>query len=163
MCAPFASPEIVNYRPRLMVHRPMRSSFATTPARSRNMRAITSTNNRSTERKIRAHLAQLGIRGWRIRFSELPGCPDFVFPAARVVLFTDGCFWHCCPRCGHVPKTNTGYWKRKLLRNKRRDRAVNRELTLRGFKVLRFWECAVKRNPEQCLRRVIRSLRSRSS
>lgn len=131
--------------------------------RSRNMRAIKSANNRSTERRIRAHLAQLGIRGWRVRRLDVLGCPDFVFSDARIALFTDGCFWHYCPKCGHIPKSNAGYWKKKLLRNKTRDRAVNRELTSQGFKVLRFWECDVKRNPQQCLRKVVRSLRSRSS
>src|ERR1700733_11166202 len=103
----------------------MRYQFKETASRRRNMQAIRSTNNGTTERKLRAHLAQLGIVGWRIRPSGLPGRPDFVFPAEKVALFTDGCFWHSCPRCGHTPKTNVGYWRKKLRRNKKRDREIN--------------------------------------
>ena len=137
----------------------MHYQFKSTPARRRNMRAIRSTNNGTTERRIRAQLVQLGISGWHIRPSSLPGCPDFVFPAAKVALFADGCFWHSCPRCGHVPKTNVGYWKKKLQRNKSRDRAVNRQLRSVGFKVIRFWECDVKLKPQKCLKLILRVLR----
>jgi DNA mismatch endonuclease (patch repair protein) len=126
--------------------------FKTTRARSRNMRAIRSANNATTERKIRAHLAQLGVAGWHLRPLDLPGRPDFVFPKLKIALFTDGCFWHSCPRCGHIPKSNVGYWKKKLQRNRSRDRAVNRELKSRGFTVIRFWECEVKRDARRCLR-----------
>lgn len=119
------------------------------------MRAIKSANNATTERKLRAHFSQLGIRGWRIRLSGLPGCPDFVFPALKIALFVDGCFWHGCPRCGHLPKTNIEYWSTKLARNKIRDRRVNRELRSAGFTVIRYWECAVKRDPRKCLKSLI--------
>ncbi|MGO9210308.1 MAG: very short patch repair endonuclease [Terriglobales bacterium] len=133
----------------------MQHQFKTTAARSRNMQAIRSANNATTERRIRAHLAQLGIGGWRIRSSDLPGSPDFVFPAFKIALFTDGCFWHGCPKCGHMPKSNVTYWKEKLRRNKIRDRAVNRQLRSRGFKVVRIWECEVKRNPRKCLQLIL--------
>src|SRR5664280_383410 len=133
--------------------------FKTTPTRSRNMRAIRSANNATTERRIRAHLVQLGIRGWHVRGVELPGCPDFVFPAAKRAIFADGCFWHGCPRCGHTPRSNVGYWKQKIQRNKSRDRAVNRELRSGGFTVIRFWECDLKRNPRKCVRLILRSIR----
>lgn len=132
--------------------------FKTTPTRSRNMRAIRSVNNATTERKLRAHLVQSSITGWRVRSSDLPGNPDFVFPTAKVAVFTDGCFWHGCPRCGHTPKSNPGYWKEKLRRNKSRDRAVNRKLQALGFKVVRFWECEVRRNPRKCLGLLLRAL-----
>jgi DNA mismatch endonuclease, patch repair protein len=132
--------------------------FNTTPTRSRNMQAIRSQNNASTERRIRAHLVRVGINGWRIRPVGLPGCPDFVFPAKKIALFIDGCFWHSCPRCGHIPKSNIEYWKAKLARNKSRDRAVNRELRSRGLTVIRLWECEVKRNPTKCLELIARVL-----
>lgn len=137
----------------------MEYQFKTTAARSRNMRAIRSANNATTERRLRAHLAQVGVAGWHLRCSDLPGCPDFVFPAAKIALFTDGCFWHGCPTCGHIPRSNVGYWKKKLERNRSRDRAVNRTLRSRGFKVIRFWECEVKRNPRKWVRSILRMLR----
>jgi DNA mismatch endonuclease (patch repair protein) len=139
----------------------MQHRFNTTPGRRRNMQAIRSTNNRTTERRIRAHLAQLGIAGWHIRPSDLPGRPDFVFPAAKVALFTDGCFWHGCPRCGHTPKTNVGYWRKKLQRNKSRDREVNQQLKSLGFEVIRIWECNVKHEPQKCRSLILRLFRNR--
>jgi DNA mismatch endonuclease (patch repair protein) len=132
--------------------------FKTTLTRSRNMQAIRSTNNATTERKIRAHLSQLAIKGWRIRPSSVPGSPDFVFPSVKIALFVDGCFWHSCPRCGHIPKSNVKYWKAKLTRNKIRDRRVNRELRSAGFTVIRYWECALKRDPRKCLNKLLRLL-----
>jgi DNA mismatch endonuclease (patch repair protein) len=132
--------------------------FDTTPTRSRNMQAIKSANNATTERRVRAHLSQLGVRGWRIRPVGVPGNPDFVFPVEKVAIFVDGCFWHCCPGCGHIPKSNAEYWKRKLKRNKARDRLVNKHLRSVGFRVIRLWECEIKRNPVKCIQAIVRLL-----
>jgi DNA mismatch endonuclease (patch repair protein) len=65
---------------------------------------------------------------------------DFVFRPARVALFLDGCFWHCCPEHGSSPKDPTGYWATKLKRNVERDRANDEALRGAGWEVLRFWE-----------------------
>lgn len=132
--------------------------FETTPTRRRNMQAIRSVNNRSTELRIRAYLVRLGVSGWKLHWGLLPGRPDFFFLAERVVVFVDGCFWHCCPRCGHVPKTNTAYWSTKLRRNRARDHAVTVQLRSAGFRVLRFWECDVKQNAKACVGLIIREL-----
>ena len=139
----------------------MQNPFQTTPARSRNMQAIKGADNRSTERRMRARLAQLGIRGWYIRADGLPGCPDFAFPTAKVAVFVDGCFWHGCPRCGHIPRTNKAYWLAKITRNKRRDRTVSKVLRALGYHVLRIWECRLRTNPKQCLGRIVNMLNRR--
>lgn len=140
----------------------MPHQFDTTPIRSRNMRAIKSVNNATTERRIRAHLSQLRVRGWRIRPVGFPGSPDFVFPNKKIAIFVDGCFWHGCPKCGHIPKSNAEYWRRKLKRNKSRDRSVNKQLRSAGLIVIRMWECEIKRNPLKCVRAVKRLLSMRS-
>jgi DNA mismatch endonuclease, patch repair protein len=131
------------------------NEFKTTAARSRNMRAIKSADNRTTERQIRVRLIQVGATGWKVRSPDWPGNPDFVFPSAKVAIFVDGCFWHGCPKCGHIPKTNIAYWKSKLKRNRTRDREINNELTSRGITVLRFWECEVRRTPRKCLESIL--------
>lgn len=135
----------------------MAFQFKTTAIRSSNMKAIKSGNNASTERRLRAYMVQMGIRGWHLRPSGVPGCPDFIFSAKKIAVFVDGCFWHSCPRCGHMPKSNVKYWKAKLTRNKARDRAVNRELRSGGFTVIRFWECEMKRAPQKCITLIIRA------
>lgn len=78
--------------------------------------------------------------------TDLPGVPDLLVPSLRVALFVDGCFYHCCPSHGHIPKTNTKYWRPKLNRNVRRDRAHRRQLRRLGFSVWRLWEHDLKRS-----------------
>ena len=66
--------------------------------------------------------------------------PDIVFTRARVAVFVDGCFWHRCPEHGTSPKTNTGWWRRKLDTNVERDRATDAALTEASWAVIRIWE-----------------------
>jgi DNA mismatch endonuclease (patch repair protein) len=119
------------------------------------MRAIKSAGNRSTELRLRALVARSAIRGWKMHASALAGSPDFYFPVERVAVFIDGCFWHGCPRCGHTPKTNRPYWRKKLARNKQRDAQITRTLRSDGIRVLRLWECQLREKPSPCLKRLL--------
>jgi DNA mismatch endonuclease, patch repair protein len=118
------------------------------------MRAIRSSGNRSTELRLRALVARSGIRGWQMHVPDLPGSPDFYFHVQGIAVFVDGCFWHGCPRCGHIPKTNRSYWHRKLARNKQRDAQITRILRSDGIRVLRLWECQLRDKPSSCLKRL---------
>ena len=113
--------------------------------RTRNMKAIRSRDT-GIEWIVRRLLWSRGVRGYRVH-SKLPGKPDITFTRHKVAVFLDGCFWHGCPRCFRLPATNTAYWDEKISRNRERDSAVQRELTLAGWEVLRFWEHEVKENP----------------
>lgn len=64
---------------------------------------------------------------------------DIVFPAERVAIYVDGCFWHGCPLHGTVPKQNRDWWIAKLRANTQRDADTDRRLRSAGWKVLRFW------------------------
>jgi DNA mismatch endonuclease, patch repair protein len=86
----------------------------------------------------------------------LYGRPDFVFRSNRVVIFVDGFFWHGHPKLGHLPKTNREFWRKKIERNRRRDREVNNYLRERGWTVVRIWEHELARRNEA---RVVRRLR----
>src|SRR5882672_8106715 len=88
--------------------------------RSKTMAAVKSKHNLTTEIQFRMALVRAGITGW-VTHSDLPGKPDVYFPKARIAVFLDGCFWHGCPRCGHVPKTNSLFWETKIGRNQSRD------------------------------------------
>ena len=111
-----------------------------TPERSRRMKAIGSKNGQSTEKRFRAILAQAGVRGWTLNANHLPGKPDVLFPALKIAVFLDGCFWHGCPKCGHVPRRNTRFWETKIKLNQRRDRTKTAALRRMGFDVVRYWE-----------------------
>jgi len=129
-----------------------------TPERSRIMRSVKSKENLSTERRLRSALVRGGIRGWRVRPTHLPGKPDFFFPLSRVAVFVDGCFWHGCPKCGHIPSNNRAYWAAKIKGNRLRDARNNTALDSMNVHVLRFWEHAIRDSPEQCIIRIRRAI-----
>jgi len=127
--------------------------FLTKPQRSARMATIRSRGNKDTE-LVLAQLFRLNaICGWR-RYQKLPGTPDFTFRNQRVVVFVDGCFWHACPRHGHIPTGNRSFWRKKLVANKARDQRVTRQLRRQGWRVLRIWEHELAKNPQHCIERI---------
>ena len=88
---------------------------------------------------------RLHARGVRYRVDVRPcretrARGDLVWKGRRLVVFLDGCFWHACPVCGHVPRANAAWWAEKLAANAARDRRTDTTLTFLGWRVLRFWE-----------------------
>jgi DNA mismatch endonuclease (patch repair protein) len=108
------------------------------------MSAIRGKNTRSTERALRSALMRAGIKGWQLHADEMVGKPDVYFPKQKLAIFVDGCFWHGCARCGHIPRTRSSFWAAKILRNKQRDRAAVRILKANGTHVIRVWEHSLR-------------------
>jgi DNA mismatch endonuclease (patch repair protein) len=130
-----------------------RTSFGSL-SRSELMARVRSRENATTELKAMTLLRRFRLSGWRRRV-RCVGNPDFVWQAQRVALFVDGCYWHG-HHCGRnlSPKTNAKSWQAKFRRNRSRDRAVTRELRVLGWSVVRVWECELRREPLQCVRRI---------
>ena len=128
----------------------------TTKIRSKNMKAIRSKGNKSTELKLVELFRENKITGWR-RHLPLPGKPDFTFRKEKLTLFVDGCFWHRCPKCYREPKTNVDFCKNKIEKNVRRDRTVTNELKQAGWSVIRLWECQLKK-PQRFLTSIQKKL-----
>lgn len=120
--------------------------------RSLVMAAIKGRGGKSTEIALRRMFRSGGVRGWRSNPGSIPGRPDFVFPSLRLAVFTDGCFWHGCRKCGYRDrlKTSSLFWREKLSRNILRDRRVNRSLKADGWRVLRLWEHQIEKSPQVC-------------
>lgn len=125
--------------------------------RSKTMAAIRGKNNKTTELKLRMGLVRNRISGWTLHPSEILGKPDFYFPKKKVAVFIDGCFWHGCPYCGHIPKTRSAFWRAKIKRNKTRDQKIKRQLEESGAIVFRFWEHQLK--TMQGLKKMILTIR----
>ncbi|MFD5870523.1 very short patch repair endonuclease [Streptomyces sp. NPDC060322] len=127
---------------------PPAGSWASSAARRRNMQAIRSRDTKP-ELLIRRLLHAQGLR-YRVAAKPLPGLrrtADIVFRPAKLAVFIDGCYWHGCPEHYVPPKTNTGYWSSKVMRNMTRDRDTDQRLRDAGWTVLRFWE---HESPNDC-------------
>lgn len=124
--------------------------------RSEIMSRVKGRGNVATELALVALLRRNGITGWRRNY-RLLGTPDFVFPRQRAAVFVDGCFWHGCSRHWKAPDSNRGFWLRKVDRNIKRDRLVNRTLKASGWRVVRIWQHDLK-HPEKVLGRIERAL-----
>jgi DNA mismatch endonuclease (patch repair protein) len=122
--------------------------------RSKVMRSVRSKGNRSTETRLRLALVRARVSGWVLHSDDLPGKPDFYFRRDNLAVFADGCFWHGCPACGHIPPTNRLFWATKISRNKNRDLAATRKLKSIGISVIRLWEHDIQSNLENCVREI---------
>ncbi len=120
--------------------------------RSKNMTAIKSRGNKSTEIAFINILKRAGIKGWRRHYIMLPGTPDFIFLKSRIVIFVDGCFWHGCKKCTLKPSSNRGFWEEKIDKNKKRDRKLGRKLRQKDWVVIRFWEHQIAKTPQHIIR-----------
>ena len=126
--------------------------------RSAVMARIRGSGNAATELRMMALMRAHGIMGWR-RKQRVFGKPDFVFRAAKLAVFVDGCFWHGCPRHYKPPGTRGAFWRNKVETNRDRDRRVTRALRKAGWTVLRVWECALARKRwPSTVRRLVRAL-----
>ena len=111
---------------------------------------------------------QLWARGLRYRkdVTGLPGRPDIVFRAARVIVFCDGDFWHGRNWEERKRKLEQGhnapYWLAKIERNMERDRARTALLESEGWTVLRFWETDVLRDPGPAADRIQSAVEARA-
>src|ERR1700675_994609 len=130
--------------------------------RSQLMSRVRSAGNVTTELKLLRLLHAHKIRGWRRNY-PLIGKPDFVFPAVRVVVFVDGCFWHG-HNCGRnlTPRKNVAQWKAKIRATESRDRRIRHALRQRNWKVITIWECSLRRNTDACVRRIERIVARKS-
>jgi len=97
------------------------------------------------------------LKSYGIKFRKYPkilkkGNPDFLID--KIAVFIDGCFWHKCPLHYREPKSKRKYWLPKIEENVKRDRIVNRSLKKMGYKVVRFWEHEIKKNPDRCINKI---------
>lgn len=111
--------------------------------RSQMMAGISGKNTRP-EMIIRKGLHARGLR-YGLHANHLSGKPDLFFKKYGVVLFVNGCFWHCHD-CSlfKLPKSNTEFWKTKLEKNTVRDAKNYYDLSQQGYSIAVVWECALK-------------------
>jgi len=97
------------------------------------------------EQEFRKNLWRHGFR-YSKNSKNYFGKPDIVLKKHKAVIFIDSCFWHGCKKHCRLPNTNKKYWKRKIERNKERDKEVNRFYKKEGWEIFRVWEHNINLN-----------------
>ncbi|MED4409033.1 very short patch repair endonuclease [Bacillus licheniformis] len=120
--------------------------------RRKNMQAIKSRSK--LEDKVTKELWHRGIR-FRKNVKKLYGSPDIVIQKYKIVIFIDSCFWHACEKHGNIPKSNTEYWEKKLERNKKRDKEVNKYYEEKDWNIKRIWEHEIKEDFNETINRIV--------
>lgn len=120
-----------------------------TPAQRSYMMSRVRSTDTKPELAVRRLVHARGLR-FRKHCSQLPGRPDLVFFAAKVVVFVDGDYWHGWRFPAWKDKLSP-YWKAKIERNRRRDLCNFRKLRRNGWHVIRVWEHEVERDAKQCI------------
>lgn len=123
--------------------------------RSDVMRKVRAKRNKSTELRMIEIFSEYGIKGWKRNY-PVKGHPDFVFLNNKVAVFVDGCFWHGHDCRNTRPVVNQEYWSKKRERNVSHDQDITAAFELRNWKVLRIWECELKKRYEIALIEKIR-------
>lgn len=108
------------------------------------------------ERRLHGFLKSRKVK--HVMHPRLPGKPDILLKDKKVVIFIDSCFFHKCPRCFVMPKSNRGYWKTKIRRNVTRDHINTKMLQGSGWVVLRLWEHEVNNKIEYCVNKILERL-----
>ena len=125
--------------------------------RSQIMSAVRSKQNKSTELKLIKVFEKYGIKGWRRNY-KVKGHPDFVFSYKKIAVFVDGCFWHGHDCRNTRPSDNAEYWKKKRERNICHDKEITALFLMRGWSVIRIWECELQKKNEDILKRKLTEL-----
>lgn len=125
----------------------MRDGRSPVPEREITSKVMSSIPGKNTkpELLLRKALSLAGVRGYRLHWAKIDGHPDIAFPSRKIAIFVQGCFWHRCPDCQlTLPKVHSEFWKKKFEKNVARDKKIETELTIAGWKVVVVWECQIK-------------------
>ena len=137
-----------------------------TPEITHKIMSAVKSKDTEPELMLRKALWHTGLR-YRKNYKQLPGKPDVVFLRKKVAIFCDGDFWH-----GHnwairglksLDEELNGYsdfWRTKILKNIERDEKNNRLLMEMGWTVIRFWESEIRSKLDECVQRVVDTIRS---
>lgn len=129
--------------------------------RRKNMQAIKSQDT-SIELRLRKALWARGVR-YRKNYRKLIGRPDIVLTKYKIAIFCDSDYWHGYDwenRHQRI-KSNREYWIPKIERNMARDKEVNEALDHDGWTVLRFWEWQIRKQLDECVEEILRTIDSR--
>ncbi len=114
------------------------------------------------ELALRSMLHRSGFR-FRLHDKSLPGRPDIVLKRYRTVIFVHGCFWHRHRNCANAttPSTRPDFWNEKFRLTIQRDARNVKELKEAGWHVITVWECELRKQPDEVLQDIQKTLAGR--
>jgi len=113
--------------------------------------------NTSIEKIMLSALRSIRLKGYGRYLKNVYGKPDFVWRKYKIAVFCDSSFWHGYKKMKtsiHNFKRRKAYWTNKILRNIERDISVNKALRRDGWKVIRFWDFQIMKNPQKCAQKI---------
>lgn len=127
--------------------------------RSSLMSKIRSRNTKFEENFIRELRRKIKVK-FKRNCQLIKGKPDIVFNKQEVCVFLDSDFWHGWqyPRWKHLLKND--FWRRKIERNRYRDKNITVYLRKCGWKVVRVWEHLIKNDKKLQIKRILKVLQS---
>lgn len=132
------------------------------PNSTRTARACSAKRDTAPERLLRRALKARKLR-FHVDALDLPGRPDIALRRERLAVFCDGDFWHGRNLRARLAKLagghNGAYWVAKIQSNVERDRRIETELEVRGWRFLRFWESDVRASPEAAADSICKAVR----
>jgi DNA (cytosine-5)-methyltransferase 1 len=117
---------------------------------SYNMRRVKNKDS-AIEVLLRKELWSRGLR-YRKNPKHIFGHPDIAFLGKKVAVFCDSEFWHGYDWENKKKdfKSNQKFWHPKIERNIQRDKEVTLQLEQNGWRVIRFWGTAIKKDVKKC-------------
>ena len=110
-------------------------------------------------------LSAAGLRGYRKNLSTVLGTPDFCWKDKRVAVFCDSSFWHGYKwaREKKKIKVRKAFWFKKIEANIARDRRVTKALKSYGWKVFRYWDFEITKDPIGCVQNMLSGIDSKKN
>lgn len=110
----------------------------------------------SIEKIMGSYLWGAGLRGYRKNLKGVVGTPDFCWEKQKIAIFCDSSFWH-----GYnwqvqkaTIKVRKKFWYKKIQDNIQRDKVITASLRKKGWKVFRFWDFEIKKDPMTCVKKI---------
>jgi DNA mismatch endonuclease, patch repair protein len=109
--------------------------------------------NTNLEELVALQLKKHGLR-FKRHSKELAGTPDIVFDRAKLAIFVDGDFWHGY-RYPSWRRTLSHFWRKKIEKNRARDRRNFAKLRRMGWRVVRIWQHELEADAAARVRRIV--------
>lgn len=86
---------------------------------------------------------------------KIIGTPDVALPRKKIAIFIDGDFWHGFRYPIWKNRLSSKYWRKKIERNRERDKQTFLTLRKQGWKVLRVWEHELSKNFDNTISKIV--------